>query len=57
MTTDQVSAALAEMIEERAARGNAQSKHGTEAAEGYELHLLAMVLGQAMDIADGCNVA
>lgn len=37
MTREEVSEALAELIKDRASRGNCQSKHGTEAAESFEL--------------------
>jgi hypothetical protein len=37
MTSEQVAEALKTLIEERAERGNCQSKHGPAAAEGFEL--------------------
>lgn len=40
--------ALDELIQERAERGNAQSKHGIHAARAYEIIVLKATLDSAM---------
>lgn len=37
MRPEAVTEAIAQLIEQRALKGNCQSKHGLEAAEGFEL--------------------
>lgn len=49
---EEVAEALAELIRERAARGNCQSKHGEDAAQSYELFRLKSALDVLLDNPD-----
>ena len=45
----EVLSAITEMVRERAAKGNAQSKHGEEAALSFEIFLFTQALNALMD--------